>query len=117
MLWAWLWAAVILVLTLMPGNDVPTWSWADTIHFDKFVHVVLFGGQAFLLGQALAVKGNAKKAFLVAMVVAIAYGGTIELLQGAMGMGRDADFFDLLADSVGAVIAFVILSMQERARV
>lgn len=35
-------------------------------------------------------------------------GGAIELLQGAMQLGRGADWYDLLADAVGALVAFFI---------
>lgn len=107
-----LWAVVILVLTLMPGSDVPAWPWAETVHFDKLVHAGLFGVQAILLGLALRSTVNVKTAFLVALLVAIVYGGAIELLQGAMHMGRDADIFDLLADAVGAGIAYAVLRIR-----
>jgi VanZ family protein len=33
------------------------------------------------------------------------FGGVIELLQGAMGFGRDADWHDLVANSLGIVTA------------
>ena len=111
-----LWAVVILVLTLMPGSDVPSWPWAETIQFDKLVHAGLFGVQAFLLGLALMSKVHVRTALLVALLVAIAYGGAIELLQGTMGLGRDADVLDLLADSVGAGIAYAILRVRHPAQ-
>jgi len=111
-----LWALVILVLTLMPGSDVPAWPWAEAIHFDKLVHAGLFGVQAILLGLALMSMVNVRTAFLVALIVAIAYGGIIELLQGEMRMGRDADIFDLFADAVGAGIAYALLRMRHRTR-
>lgn len=114
---AGLWALVILVLTLMPGSDVPAWPWAEAVHFDKIVHAGLFGIQAILLGLALMSKVRVRAAFLVALLVAIAYGGVIELLQGAMGMGRSADALDLIADGAGALIAYGILHLRYRAQV
>ena len=36
-------------------------------------------------------------------------GGGIEIAQGAMGLGRDADILDFVADSVGVLIALIAL--------
>lgn len=40
---------------------------------------------------------------LPALLIVIAYGGVLELIQGAVG--RDAQFSDLLADALGALLA------------
>lgn len=37
-------------------------------------------------------------------VVAVAWGGLMELLQGALTMGRSADWWDFLANSCGALV-------------
>lgn len=43
---------------------------------------------------------------LPALLIAIAYGGVLELIQGAVG--RDAQFFDLVADALGALLALAV---------
>jgi VanZ family protein len=116
MRWSLLWALIILVLTLMPGSDVPAWPWAEVVHLDKLVHAGLFGVQVILLGRALMSKFSVRTAFLVALLVAIAYGAAIELLQGAMGLGRYADVLDVVADAAGAGIAYAILRVRHSAR-
>lgn len=112
-----LWAAAVLVLTLMPSRDVPAWPWAEQVQLDKFVHAFLFGMQSLLLGLALADFGAWRSRIgplAVAAVVAIAYGGMIELLQEGMGAGRHGDVLDLLADAAGALIGFGVLSWRAR---
>mgnify|MGYP001556796227 CR=1 FL=1 len=109
MIWPVLWAVVILVLTLMPGSDVPAWPWAEAVQLDKFVHAGLFGVQTILLGRAVVPGGRIRSVFIIAMVASIAYGGGIEILQGLMGLGRDPDIADFAADSVGALLGYGFL--------
>ena len=40
---------------------------------------------------------------------AIVWGGLMELLQGAMSMGRSADWYDFLANSCGAIRVEVLV--------
>jgi VanZ family protein len=114
--WALLWAVAVLVLTLIPGNDVPTWGWAEAIHFDKLVHAGLFGIQTVLLGLALAAERKTRNPLLVAAILSILYGAGIELLQEVMEQGRHADAFDLLSDTAGAVMGYVLLRRRSVAR-
>ncbi len=110
--WAVLWAAGILVLTLMPANDVPAWPWAEQVQLDKWVHAFLFGVQGGLLGMALhryRPLANRTGMLVLGCVLAIAYGGIIELLQSLMGEGRQGDVLDLLADAAGALLGLALL--------
>jgi VanZ family protein len=42
-------------------------------------------------------------------VAMMLFGGAIEIAQGAMNLGRDADILDFVADSVGIVVAMGLL--------
>lgn len=44
----------------------------------------------------------------VYMIIVVLFGGAIELLQGAMAMGRGEDWADFMADAAGAVIGWII---------
>ena len=39
---------------------------------------------------------------------AIVWGGLMELLQGAMSMGRSADWYDFLANGCGAILGLIL---------
>lgn len=117
--WAVLWSLGILVLTLMPASDVPSWPLADRLHVDKFVHAFLFGVQGMLLGLALAgmcTWQSPARPLVVGLLLAILYGALIELLQESMGEGRHGDAWDLLADSMGALIGYAYLRWRQRVR-
>ena len=47
---------------------------------------------------------NNSRTMLAAFIIAIALGGIIEIVQEAMHMGRTGDFYDFIADAVGAAI-------------
>lgn len=116
---ALLWALGILVLTLMPSSGVPRWPWAAQVHLDKFIHAFLFGMQCVLLGMAFARSGSqwlAARPFLLAFLLALAYGALIEVLQESMDIGRRGDLGDLLADGAGALLGYALLRWRKRAR-
>ena len=70
---------------------------------DKVVHGLMF----FAIGFSLHfdVFRTGKRMFFISLINIIAvalFGGIIELLQGAMACGRSADFYDFIADTIGA---------------
>ncbi len=110
----------ILWLTLaphpLPDDDIPMFENAD-----KVVHALMFGGLVFalvfdreLLGVRRWLRGAVRASIgdrwllIVFAVGSSAFGGVIELLQGAMGLGRGCDPWDFVADAVGAVVFAVI---------
>jgi VanZ family protein len=99
------WALTILVLTLMPGKNlphVPLWS------FDKLAHAFVF---ALLMLLALRAKfkqqksGNPYAAYL--FLSCVFYGMLIELIQNYIP-GRSADFNDVIANTVGVLMGFLL---------
>ena len=48
------WAAVVMILCGIPGNDIPDLSFIDWMQPDKFVHLFMFGILNFLLIIAFA---------------------------------------------------------------
>ena len=101
--------AVILYATLFPDpagvDDLPLIP-----HIDKLIHAIMFGGLAGALAFDYSRSHNIPKpsprtmaAFAIASTLV---GGGIELLQDAMQLGRGADWFDFLADAVGALVAY-----------
>lgn len=103
--------AAITYLTLvphpLPDNDIELFPGAD-----KLVHAIMFGalaGAACLDGARRRGRQALTLRYLVICFIATALtGGAVELLQGAMNMGRSCDIWDFVADSTGALIAVII---------
>lgn len=101
--------AVILYATLWPdpaGID----NFPAIPHLDKLIHAIMFGGLAGALAfDATRWRGVGELTPWHMAVVCIAsalFGGVIEVVQEAMGLGRGCDIFDFCADTVGAIVAF-----------
>ena len=108
-----LWALMILVLCLIPGKDLPEWHWFDLLDLDKAVHFALFAVQAVLTALAfhpLTPRTTERaKAWGWAFATCEVYGGLLEVMQGALLMGRTADITDFVANTLGCVAGLVYL--------
>lgn len=99
-----LWAAVIMVVSVIPGADLPSLSiWEP----DKVMHVFVYAVLTFLtfkwfIGLSSPVSLN-KKAFF-AVTVCILYGFIIELIQLILPT-RSFDLLDELANTIGCLLS------------
>ncbi len=107
----WLTAAYIALLTTLclvrlsvSAPDVPG------IGFDKIVHFCFYAGlNTLFIATIIAHKGAIKTKQIVATtLLAIVYGVAIEFIQ--QQVGRDFDLYDIAANSLGAIIAAVIIA-------
>ena len=90
--------ALVVVACLVPARNLP-----GTGINDKVEH-----GLAFMV-MALWFAGlTARRDYLYLLLALVALGGGIEIAQGLMGLGRNADPMDLLADSVGALAGLAL---------
>ena len=95
----WCMVAFILYGTLSPAKYVP-----DLHVNDKLEHASAFFGLTFWFGGL--VRRNRYVWTVLAMEV---LGAGIEVAQGTMGLGRDMDFWDWVADSAGVGVALAAL--------
>lgn len=83
----------------------------DVAFADKWGHMLAY----LLLGAMLAVNllrddKKMKTLLLVGLIVPVAYGGLLELLQGAFCYPRTASWFDWLADIIGTIIGVSVIA-------
>jgi VanZ family protein len=98
------WAAGILWLSLTPS---PPELSGDLLGWDKAQHAAAYCLLTWLAGRALELHLHPRqRAWLVAALLAIAYGGTIECAQGLLTEVRMADARDLLANALGAGVVW-----------
>lgn len=91
--------AAILYVTLMPTPPAdPTGAG------DKVEHGVAFAGLTLAFAFAYP-----KLRWWQLGLLMLAVGAGVELLQGAMGVGRTADWYDLQADAVGVAAVLLLL--------
>jgi hypothetical protein len=106
------WFFIVLVLTCLPGNDIPKIGWLDKIYFDKWVHAGLFGGLTFLFCWPFYKSTFSPQwkfyYFIKVAIAASIWGLTIEFIQKFFVTSRDFDLLDWAADSFGVIVAFLI---------
>jgi len=105
------WFFIVLVLVCTPGPDLPeVGDWFGKISADKFIHAGIFGMLSFLFMYPVGVSTVDKKQKLnwfIKIAIATALWGVItELLQLFYIPGRSCSVLDIIADCVGAVLAW-----------
>lgn len=100
----WLALATVTIVCLAPARyeQLPVNVW------DKAEHFTAFGG---LAGLGLLAWPRRHGGLIVGLLVL--YGGLIEIIQGMVG--RDRDWHDLLADTLGMLAAWAALILLKRA--
>ncbi len=108
-----LWALIILVVSVIPGEDLPSLSiWEP----DKVMHAFVYGVLTALI--YITRPQNAvfiKKLIFQAILLCILYGFFIELIQLVLPT-RKFDILDALANTVGCFIAGGIILLISRKR-
>jgi len=118
------WIPVIIAIIifylccLIPPNDIPEVTFDFFIPTDKLVHFLMYFGLSGATGLYYVYdrKGhiNILKMIIGAIIIPILYGGFIEIVQWRFFPPRSGDWYDFLADILGALSALpVILSARK----
>ena len=103
-----LWAAAVLLLTLLPSDKLPETPEWKLLSFDTLAHAGVFGLLTLLVARSFYFEYGKpqflKFALLVAIILCSFLGGIIELLQTVMKQGRHGEFTDLFSDFIGAIL-------------
>ncbi|KAB2869817.1 MAG: VanZ family protein [Bacteroidales bacterium] len=106
---SFLWALIILILCGAPSSEFPSVGFLNIPHLDKIVHFGLYVVFTMLLlseTNAKRKKGELEiKSVFISLTIAIFYGLLIELMQMLVFKSRGAEFWDFVANTVGAIVA------------
>jgi VanZ family protein len=91
-------AAIVTFYSLMPAERVPQIGVSD-----KIEHAVAYALLAFWFASVVA-----RWDYVFMLLALIALGGGIEIVQGLMKMGREADLRDFVADCIGAGVGLLL---------
>ena len=100
------WAVVVAWLAFRPSTGLE-----GGLPWDKANHAV-----AFIVLTALAGRGWPRLSRSVLILIMLAAGVGIELVQGLPQIGRDADVWDVVADAVGIAAGLALLGWMGRQR-
>lgn len=105
-------ATVCLIkLTNLPNTGI---SFADKIfHFLAYALLILLWYVAFSFTFNL----KERKSIVYALIFSVVFGIVIEILQDTMTDSRALDVYDIIANTLGAVLVSVVLLFKSRLRV
>lgn len=108
------WTLVIFLLMILPKSEIPNQGLFGIKHLDKLVHAILFGFFVWFwfgyLQKSSGRKGPQLSWRLLAL--AVAYGTAMEFVQHYF-TDRDFDIWDIVADTLGALLVTVVLVRQK----
>jgi VanZ family protein len=108
-----LWAALILILTSIPGSLIPASPFRN---FDKIVHLAIYGVLGWLTVRAWANGSRASASALVVLAVVSCFGAIDEWHQQYIPQ-RSMDLLDWAADTTGAAVGIVLALVNASRRV
>ena len=108
------WTIFMGILLTLPGSMLPNEASFQIPQFDKLVHIGMFGGFVFLWNLYLSNRQHTPKKllrlFFCVFVLGVIYGIGSEYVQKHVP-GRDFDEADIIADMIGASLAYGISNM------
>jgi VanZ family protein len=111
-----LWAAFILLLTSVPGSDIPHVSVLSFRESDKIVHATMYAIFAWLATRSLVRAGRPLRQAVLIVLLGIALFAAADEWHQQFIPGRSMDVFDWLADFSGASIGALVAVMAPRVR-
>lgn len=99
------WALFILFATIANTSTLEELSLQSLFAFDKPIHALLFGVQAWLWARAVSLNPN--RLVWICLGTA-AYGVLTEVLQSWLTTSRTFDVYDMLADGIGCLLVWMI---------
>ncbi len=106
-LFTFLWAAIIFLLVLMPGGEMP--KIGDAFSFDKIAHLSVFCVLTFLmiigLKKQFRYPAISKKSVLFSLVISSTYAGIIEMGQYFVP-DRYASLYDMAFNLTGVLFGY-----------
>jgi VanZ family protein len=105
-----LWTAFVVFLCLIRSSQIPTVS---IVGIDKIVHFILHFSFTFLWGMAFyksELARNFQKILWCSFLLSFIFGVLIEFSQFYLTTTRSGDGKDVLANSLGALLAISVLN-------
>ncbi|HEX8333721.1 MAG TPA: VanZ family protein [Segetibacter sp.] len=105
------WFITTVILLTLPANKFPEDNIFQIPQQDKIIHVIFFFLLVYLFARPLKSSGfnsfQKKSWFIRIAFYGLAYGIIIEFIQKYFVPNRDYDAWDILADGVGCLAAYL----------
>jgi VanZ family protein len=110
---AYIWAIIVTCLCGTNGNNLPHFEFSSLLRIDKIAHLFLFGTETYLIAIATKKHNVSKSNFQIifpAFIIGAVFGVIIEILQATVFPNRSFDYMDMIANTIGCLLAWFILN-------
>ena len=104
--------ALIASSCLMPASAFKAFTFDSIFQLDKILHLTLY--YVFIVLWSLVYKVITVRQKYVLLIVGIAYGVLIEVLQATMSLGRSYELEDIIANTIGSVLGVLSICSIKR---
>ncbi|HMS97212.1 MAG: VanZ family protein [Saprospiraceae bacterium] len=108
---AWIWTAVIVLLSALSGNTVKKIMVVNFFGIDKLGHLIMYGTLTWLWILALMHNTSKKRSMCFAFAISTFVGFLMEIGQKFIFTGRSFEYDDMIANTVGSILSIGIFSM------
>ena len=110
------WTLLILLVCLIPGDNLPNSSFLSFKGADKLIHFTLYLVLLIVVGKGLVNYFNpsysSNRIIVIAFLYCLFLGIGIEFIQSVFVADRLGDVFDVLANGIGSSTGVLILIAQ-----
>ena len=105
------WTLLTIILLCLPGSAIPTVGMYGLKNLDKFIHFVFFGflAMSWAINFSFRSPIQWKKWIIIFCLFSISLGIALEFVQLYFIPNRDFDVWDIVADSLGAILFSAVL--------
>lgn len=107
------WALIIIILSVMPTNELNSQMLSIVPYEDKILHFVFYGIFSFLLIRALLIYyKNSRPSWLLALatfIIIFLFGMTLEIIQDKFTSYRQGDVLDMVFNLGGCLFAILLV--------
>jgi VanZ family protein len=105
-----IWAFIILVLSTITPPSVYIPNLFDLFAPDKIAHFLIYGAFVVILYFGFRKSGGrlARNQYSFSSLIAVTYGGLIEIYQGYLLPNRTGDYVDFIANCIGCLIGWIL---------
>lgn len=106
------WAILVLCLYAIPGNEIKSSTFWELFAADKLGHTAIFAVFTVILRVGFkrqrSFPGIAYRSAWISLLVAIVYGGILELVQDIFFEDRTSEYLDFIANTIGAFLGLLL---------
>jgi len=100
-------AIVIALLSLAPASSFPVDSLWKIPHIDKIVHILMYTSLGFVALVESRCSHRCHGLYILILLAILLASALIEVLQATVVLSRGAQWFDMLSNFMGLVVAYL----------